>query len=56
MAADLPAVRDREMLGRTLAIFGARLLREVTDPAVLAVLRLAIAEAARAPEVGRMLS
>jgi hypothetical protein len=44
------------MLGRSLAIFGARLLREVTDPAVLAVLRLAIAEAARAPEVGRMLS
>jgi AcrR family transcriptional regulator len=56
MAADLPALRDRQTLGRTLAAFGARLLREVTDPAVLAVFRLAIAEAVRAPEVGRMLN
>lgn len=56
MPADLPELRDRQTLGRTLAAFGARLLREVTDPTVVAVFRLAIAEAVRAPEVGRMLN
>jgi AcrR family transcriptional regulator len=56
MPADLPELRDRPTLGRTLAAFGARLLREVSDPAVVAVFRLAIAEAVRAPEVGRMLN
>ena len=49
--ADLPVARDRETLGRTLASLGAQLLREISDPTVIGVFRLAIAEAARAPEV-----
>jgi len=49
--ADLPVPRDREMLARVLATFGAQLLREVTDPTVIGVFRLAIAEAVSAPEV-----
>lgn len=53
--ADLPTPRDRETLGRLLASFGAQLLREVSEPAVIAVFRLAIAEAGQAPEVARTL-
>jgi AcrR family transcriptional regulator len=56
MPADLPEPRDRATLARTLSAFGAQLLRETSDPAVVAVFRLAIAEAVRAPEVGRMLN
>lgn len=55
MPADLPELHDRETLRQTLAAFGTQLLRETSDPAVVAVFRLAIAEAVRAPEVGRML-
>ena len=55
VAADLPIPRDRDTLMGVLAGFGAQLLREVTDPAVMAVFRLAIAEANQAPEVGRAL-
>lgn len=53
--ADLPVAQDRETLARVLTQFGAQLLREVTDPIVVAVFRLAIAEAVRAPEVARAL-
>jgi AcrR family transcriptional regulator len=53
--ANLPVPRDRETLAHLLASFGAQLLREITDPAVIAVFRLAIAEAVRAPEVARAL-
>ncbi len=53
--ADLPVPRNRETLGRLLASFGMQLLREVSEPAVIAVFRLAIAEAAQAPEVARAL-
>ena len=53
--ADLPVPRDRQTLSRLLASFGAQLLREITDPAVIAVFRLAIAEAVHAPEVARAL-
>jgi AcrR family transcriptional regulator len=49
--ADLAVPRDRETLTQVLAAFGTQLLREVTDPAVVAVFRLAIAEALNAPEV-----
>jgi AcrR family transcriptional regulator len=55
MPADLPELRDRETLGQALTAFGAQLWRETSDPAVVAVFRLAIAEAVRAPEVARML-
>jgi AcrR family transcriptional regulator len=53
--ADLPQLADREGLARALVIVGAQLLRELSDPSVIAVFRLAIAEAARAPEVARAL-
>jgi len=54
--ADLPALRDRETLEQVLASFGAKLVREVSDPTVIAVFRLAIAEAVQAPEVARALN
>jgi len=53
--ADLPVPRDRETLARVLAAFGAKLLREVSDPTVIGVFRLATAEAVQAPEVARAL-
>jgi AcrR family transcriptional regulator len=49
--ADLPALRDRKTLEQVLASFGTRLIREISDPAVIAVFRLAIAEVVQAPEV-----
>ncbi|QYN37076.1 TetR/AcrR family transcriptional regulator [Pseudonocardia sp. DSM 110487] len=54
-AADLPEPRDIETLEAVLVAFGSQLLREVTDSTVVAVFRLAIAEATRAPEVARTL-
>jgi AcrR family transcriptional regulator len=53
--ADLPVPKDRETLAQVLTSFGTQLLREVTDPVVIAVFRLAIAEAVHAPEVARTL-
>jgi AcrR family transcriptional regulator len=53
--ADLPKLRDRETLAQVLAAFGTRLLSESSDPVVIAVFRLAIAEAVRAPEVAQTL-
>lgn len=53
--ADLPVPRDREGLAQLLTAFGMQILREITDPAVVAVFRLAISEALHAPEVGRTL-
>jgi AcrR family transcriptional regulator len=52
---DLPVLRDRETLKQALASFGMRLVREVSDPTVIAVFRLAIAEVVQAPEVARAL-
>src|SRR5262245_58003022 len=56
MPADLPVVRDRETLAQVLASFGTKLVREISDPTVIAVFRLAIAEAVQAPEVARALN
>jgi AcrR family transcriptional regulator len=53
--ADMPMLRDRPTLAQVLTAFGTQLVREVSDPAVLAVFRLAIAEAVQAPEVARTL-
>jgi AcrR family transcriptional regulator len=53
--ANLPALRDRETLEQVLVSFGATFVREVSDPAVIGVFRLAIAEAVQAPEVARTL-
>jgi len=56
LSGDVPVVNDRETLMEALASFGAKLVREVSDPAVVAVFRLAIAEAVRAPEVAQALN
>jgi AcrR family transcriptional regulator len=53
--ADMPTVRDRATLAQVLTALGMQLVREVSDPAVVAVFRLAIAEAVQAPEVARTL-
>jgi hypothetical protein len=53
--ADLPVPHDRETLAHVLASFGTRLVQEITDPTVIAVFRLAIAEAIHAPEVAQTL-
>jgi len=53
--ADLPVPHDRETLAHVLASFGTQVVREISDPAVIAVFRLAIAEAIHAPEVARAL-
>lgn len=53
--ADMPMLRDRATLAQVLRAFGAQLVREVTDPTVVGVFRLAIAEAVQAPEVARTL-
>jgi AcrR family transcriptional regulator len=55
LSTDLPPARNREELAALLAGLGATILREVCDPAVIGVFRLAIAEAQRAPEVARTL-
>jgi AcrR family transcriptional regulator len=54
--ADLPVLRDRETLEQVLTSFGTKFVREVSDPTVIAVYRLAIAEAVQAPEVARALN
>ena len=52
---DLPAPRSRQMLASTLTAFATNLVREVSDPAVIATFRLAIAEATRSPEIAQAL-
>ncbi len=52
---DLPIPTDRQALAQLLTSFGAHLVREITDPTVIAVYRLAIAEATHAPEVAQAL-
>lgn len=53
--ANLPEPRDRDTFSRALEAFGTQLLQEVSDPTVVAVFRLAIAEAIRSPEVAQAL-
>jgi AcrR family transcriptional regulator len=53
--ADLTVLRDRKTLEQVLATFGTKLVREISDPTVIAVFRLAIAEVVQAPEVARAL-
>ena len=53
--ADMPKLRDRATLAQVLTAFGTQFVREVSDPDVVAVFRLAIAEAVQAPEVARTL-
>jgi AcrR family transcriptional regulator len=53
LALNLPKVRDQDTLARALTSFGELLLRELSDASVIAVYRLAIAEAQRVPEIAR---
>ena len=53
--ADLPVPNDLATLAQILTSFGMQILHEVTDPAVVGVFRLAIAEAVQAPEVAQTL-
>jgi len=54
--ADLPVPCDRETLEQVLVSFGTKIVREISDPTVIAVFRLAIGEAVQAPEVARTLN
>jgi AcrR family transcriptional regulator len=56
MPADLPEPLDREALALALTAFGSNLLREISNPIVIAVFRLAIAEAVRALDVAKALN
>ena len=51
----LHVIRDRATLAQVLTALGTQLMREISDPTVVAVFRLAIAEAIQAPEVARTL-
>ena len=46
----------RQGLARSLIAFGAAILYEASDPAVIGVFRLAITEAIRSPRVARILN
>jgi AcrR family transcriptional regulator len=52
---NLPPPRSREMLASTLTGFATNLVREISDPSVIATFRLAIAEATRSPEIAEAL-
>ena len=54
--AGLPVLRDRGTLEQVLVSFGTKLVLEISAPTVIAVYRLAIAEAVQAPEVARALN
>jgi hypothetical protein len=51
----MTSLAGRDELVRVLTTVGTRLIREISDPAVIAVFRLAIAEAVAAPEVANAL-
>ena len=55
LRADSAAPRNRPELETRLAQFGALLLRELSEPEVVAVYRLAVSEADRSPQVGQAL-
>jgi len=53
--ANLPEIRDSDTLARVLISFGMQLLLELSVPGVIAVYRVAIAEAERVPEIAQAL-
>jgi AcrR family transcriptional regulator len=55
LPSDMPAPRSREMLVSILRTFGATVVTEVCQPAVVAMFRLAICEAKRSPDVAEAL-
>ncbi len=54
-AADLPVPRDRDELAAALTTFGVRFLHETCHTSVIALFRVAVAEAERSPEVAQAL-
>jgi len=56
LPSDLPAPHSRDMLVSILTRFGATVVREVCQPEVIAMFRLAISEAERSPEVAETLN
>jgi len=56
LPSHLPKPGDAKSLPGALTAFGSKLLREISDPTVVAVFRLAIAEAFRSPEVAQALN
>ena len=52
---ELPVPRHRKELASILQTYGARLISQVSHPAVIAMFRLAIAEAAHSPEIAQTL-
>jgi AcrR family transcriptional regulator len=56
LPVDLPEITDHATLQQALVAFGSQVLREVSDPAVVTVFRLAISEAVRAPEIAQTLT
>jgi AcrR family transcriptional regulator len=50
---DYPKPESREALRAALHIFGATMIRELTDPDVVAVFRLGIAQSKRSPMIAR---
>ena len=55
LSPDLPTPQSRQMLASTLTGCATKLVREVSDPSVIATFRLAIAEATRSPEIAQAL-
>ncbi len=55
LTRDLPTPQSRNALVKTLHAFGTTMLREITHPEVIAMHRLAIAEAERSPEIAEVL-
>jgi AcrR family transcriptional regulator len=56
LAPDLPTPCTREDLAGILTTLGTTVIREVTQPAVAAIYRLAISEAVLAPDVAKTLN
>ena len=56
LSPDLPVPRSRDVLARVLLDFGAIVIREVSQPAVMAIYRLAISEAEHSPDVAAILN
>jgi AcrR family transcriptional regulator len=53
---DVPRVSDRTTLAAALQAFGESMLRHGSDPSVIAIHRLAVADAMHSPEVARILN
>jgi AcrR family transcriptional regulator len=55
LSQDLPTPSSRHVLASTLTAFATNLVLEISHPSVIAMFRLAIAEATRSPEIAEAL-